>query len=131
MRIKNVYRNKFEERTAKFLDDRACEFSYETERIRYTVTGNYVPDFIIRTATGKTIYVETKGNGRSFDGPARRKLRAVQAQHPELDLRIVFYANGKCGPKRKDGTYMLQGDWAERYGFKWAIKDIPESWLSE
>ncbi len=126
-----IYRNKFERLTAEQLTDKSVEFSYETERIRYTVEGNYIPDFKIRTATGKTIYVETKGNGRSFDGQARRKLRAVQEQHPDIDLRIVFYTDGKCGPKRKDGTYMRQMEWAAKYGFKAAVRDIPQEWLNE
>lgn len=129
--MSNVYRNKFEDQTARYLSDRDVEFSYETDRLPYTVMGNYIPDFKLRTTSGNTIYVETKGNGRSFDGPSRRKLRAVQEQHPEIDLRIVFYTNGKCGPKRKDGTYMRQSDWAERYGFRYAIREIPEEWLNE
>lgn len=126
-----IYRNKFEERTGQYLDDRACEFLYEKERLGYTVTGNYLPDFVIRTRNGKKIYIETKGNGKSFDGPSRRKLRAVKEQHPGKDIRIVFYADGKCGPKRKDGTFMRQSDWAKKYGFRFAIKDIPDEWLAE
>lgn len=125
------YRNKFEERTGRYLSDRDVEFDYESERIRYTVTGTYLPDFVVRGRSGKTIYIETKGNGRSFDGPARRKLRAVKEQNPELDVRIVFYSDGKCGPKRKDGTFMRQSDWAKKYKFPYAIKEIPESWLKE
>lgn len=125
------YRNKFEERTGRYLSDRNIEFLYEKERLKYTVTGTYLPDFVVRTSTGKKIYIETKGNGRSFDGPARRKLRAVKEQYPDKDIRIVFYTDGKCGPKRKDGTYMKQSDWAKKYGFEYAIKEIPESWLAE
>lgn len=125
------YRNKFEERTGRYLSDRGVEFDYESERIRYTVAGAYLPDFVVRTRNGRKIYIETKGNGRSFDGPARRKLRAVKEQNPELDIRIVFYSDGKCGPKRKDGTHMTQLDWAAKYGFPAAIKEVPESWINE
>ena len=125
------YRNKFEERTGRYLSDRGVEFDYESERIPYTVSGTYLPDFIIRNNNGRKIYIETKGNGRSFDGPARRKLRAVKEQNPELDIRIVFYSDGKCGHKRKDGTFMRQSDWATKHGFKYAIKEIPESWCNE
>lgn len=123
------YRNKFERDTGEYLSGRSVEFSYESERIPYTVSGNYVPDFIVRKHDGSKLYIETKGNGRSFDGPARRKLLAVKKQNPELDIRIVFYSDGKCGPKRKDGTFMRQSDWAARHGFQFAIKVIPESWL--
>lgn len=125
------YRNKFEKQTGRYLTDRNVEFLYEGERLPYTVSGYYLPDFIVRTRNGKAIYIETKGNGRSFDGPSRRKLRAVKEQHPDKDVRIVFYTDGKCGPKRKDGTCLRQSDWAKKYGFKFAIKEIPESWLAE
>lgn len=126
-----IYRNKFEEQTGRYLDDRGCEFLYEKERLRYTVTGTYLPDFVIRTSMGKKIYIETKGNGRSFDGQSRRKLRAVKEQHPDKDVRIVFYTDGKCGPKRKDGSFMRQMEWAAKYGFKAAVREIPEAWLAE
>lgn len=122
------YRNKFEEQTAKALNANSIPFSYESTKIPYTVSGNYLVDFRITTKSGKTIFIETKGNGRSFDGHCKRKMIAVKQQHPELDIRIVFYNDGKCGPKRKDGTHMLQSDWAKRNGFEYAIRNIPESW---
>ena len=129
--MSNKYRNKFEERTGERLTELGVDFSFESERIGYTVSGNYLPDFVVTTRGGHRIYIETKGGGRSFDGSSRRKLIAVKEQHPEVDLRIVFYSDGKIGPTRKDGTYMKQSDWAKKYGFKYAIKEIPESWLSE
>ena len=127
----NKYRNKFETRTGEQLSELGIDFSYETERIAYTITGRYVPDFIVRTRGGKTLYIETKGNGRSFDGPSRRKLIAVKDQHPDKDIRIVFYANGVIGPKRKDGSRLTQAEWAIKNGFKYSIKEIPEEWLDE
>lgn len=127
----NKYRNKFEKATGDRLYELGIDFGYETERLKYTVTGNYVPDFIIRTRSGRTIYVETKGNGRSFDAAARRKLLAVKDQHERLDIRIVFYSDGKIGPKRKDGTCLRQSEWAAKHGFKCAIRDIPEEWFEE
>lgn len=122
------YRNKFEKDTAKDLEKHNIEFGYEKTKIPYTVSGNYLVDFEITTKSGKKIYIETKGNGRSFDGHTKRKMIAVKQQHPELDIRIVFYNDGKCGPKRKDGTYMRQSEWAKRYGFEYSIRTIPESW---
>jgi hypothetical protein len=44
---------------------------------------------------------------------------AVKHLHPELDIRIVFYALVKQNIK-----------WAERHGFKWAVGTIPKEWLS-
>lgn len=127
----NKYRNKFEAKTGDRLYELGIDFGYETEKLDYTVTGKYIPDFIIKTRSGNTIYVETKGNGRSFDGPSRRKLIAVKDQHPGLDIRIVFYSDGKAGARRKDGTFLRQSDWAVKNGFKYAIKEIPEEWLDE
>lgn len=125
----NRYRNKYEEKTGAYLEDRGVDFEYESEKLPYVVEGKYIPDFIIRTRSGAKLYIETKGNGRSFDGPARRKLVAVKAQNPGIDIRIVFYSDGKVGPKRKDGTFMRQSDWAMKHGFEYSIRDIPESWL--
>lgn len=125
----NKYRNKYEEKTAKGLEDRRINFEYESEKLPYFVEGKYIPDFIIRTRSGNKLYIETKGNGRSFDGHSRRKLIAVKAQNPGVDIRIVFYSDGKLGPKRKDGTFMRQSDWAVKNGFDYAIRDVPESWL--
>lgn len=56
---------------------------------------------------------------------------AVKNQHPEIDLRIVFYSDGKIGPTRKDGTWLKQSDWAVKNGFKFSIRKIPEEWFKE
>lgn len=125
------YRNKFEEYTAKALNASGVPFSYEDTKLGYTISGTYLVDFKLTTKSGKTIYVETKGNGRSFDPASRRKMIAVKRQHPDIDLRIVFYSNGKIGPKRKDGSFMRQSDWADKHGFKYSIRDIPQEWLDE
>lgn len=45
---------------------------------------------------------------------------AVKRQHPDLDIRIVFYSK-----KLKDIK------WAERHGFPYAIDEIPKEWLNE
>ena len=127
----NKYRNKFERTTGDGLKRKKVSFEYETEKLEYTVSAKYIPDFIITTKSGRKIYVETKGNGRSFDGPSRRKLIAVKSQHPDKDIRIVFYSDGKIGPTRKDGTRLTQGAWAAKNGFTYAIKEIPDEWLAE
>lgn len=123
------YRNKFEKYTGAKLESMGVDFSYESEKLEYTIKGRYIPDFIVKTPSGNKIYIETKGNGRSFDGASRRKLLAVKEQHPEIDLRLVFYSDGKIGPKRKDGTHLRQSDWAIKHGLKYSIKDIPEKWV--
>ena len=125
------YRNKFEEQTAQSLVANGVTFSYEDTKIPYTVSGTYLVDFEITTKGGNTIYIETKGNGRSFDHSVRRKMIAVKEQHPEIDLRIVFYSDGKIDPKRKDGTHMCQSDWATKHNFKYSIRHIPLDWYNE
>lgn len=126
---KNNYRNKFEQVTGDNLNDKSISFEYETERLPYTITANYIPDFILFTRSGRKIYIETKGNGRSFDGASRRKLIAVRSQHPEKDIRLVFWSDGKFGATRKDGTRQTQSGWAAKNGFKYSIRNIPDEWL--
>lgn len=63
------------------------------------------------------MYLETKGH---FRPEAKRKMVAVKAAHPDLDIRIVFYSTNR--------TYIR---WARKYGFPFAIGTIPEDWLEE
>lgn len=73
-----------------------------------------MPDFTIVTPSGR-VFIETKGHLRRED---KAKLVAVKKQHPEIDLRILFYAPNKTN-----------GKWAERHGFKYAFSTIPKEWL--
>lgn len=107
-------RNRFEKKIERQLKKAKVKFSYETEKIPYVISGHYIPDFIIELSNGR-IYVETKGY---FRPEHKRKMAAVKRQHPELDLRIIFYAKNKTNER-----------WAERYGFKWAVGDVPSDWL--
>lgn len=126
------YRNKFEKSIGDHLFSlKTKDFGYEAVKLDYTVSGKYLVDFVLIKKDGSPMYIEAKGNGLSFDGHAKRKMRAVKEQHPDIDIRMLFYSDGKCGPKRKDGTFMRQSDWAEKYGFPYAIKEIPEEWLAE
>lgn len=109
-------KNKFEKRIYSQLKKAKVQFKYETERIPYVLAGHYVPDFVLSTATGK-IYIETKGY---FRPEAKRKMVAIKKQHPELDIRILFYSLNKQYVK-----------WCEKHGFKYAIEKIPKEWLSE
>ena len=125
----NRYRNKFERDIGEQLAVLPLSMVYESTKIDYTVKADYIPDFDIKTPSGQIYHLETKGNGRSFDQHTRRKMIAVKKQHPELEVRILFYSDGKIGPKRKDGTFMRQSDWAEKHGFAYAIRKLPEQWL--
>lgn len=107
-------RNKFETKIYKQLKKSKVIFTYETEKIPYVLSGHYIPDFIIQTPLG-VVYVETKGY---FRPEHKRKLAAVRRQHPNLDIRLLFYARSKTNAR-----------WAERHGIKYAFETIPKEWL--
>lgn len=107
-------RNNFEKRIRQLLKRRKLKFEYETEKLPYVITGNYIPDFIVHTPNGK-VYIETKGYLRE---QAKIKMVAVKKQHPDIDLRIVFYSH-----KKKDIK------WAEKHNIPYAIDTIPKEWF--
>jgi predicted nuclease of restriction endonuclease-like RecB superfamily len=112
--LKKSLKNKFETKIYRELKKAKVSFTYETERIPYVLAGHYIPDFIILTRTG-VVYIETKGYLRP---EAKRKMVAIKKQHPELDIRILFYSENKKYIK-----------WAEKAGFKYAVDTIPKEWL--
>jgi hypothetical protein len=107
---------------------------YETETLPYTTEHTYRPDFPVkfRRGDGTVCYIEYKGNGRAFDSAVRQKMIAVKKQYPEHKFYIVFHTDGKIGPKRKDGTFLKQSDWAKKNEFEFCIgrDNIPESWFN-
>lgn len=108
-------KNKFEKRINRQLSRAKIPFNYETEKIPYTLARHYIPDFIVETTTRK-IYIECKGYLRPEH---KAKMVAVKRQHPEIDLRIVFY--------RYIEQYIK---WADKHGFIWAIEKVPKEWLT-
>lgn len=114
----------FEERVIDDLKQRSVPHMYEPEKLAYYVERYYVPDLKVGT-----MYVELKGY---FRQDAQRKMKAVKAQHPELDIRFVFQnanATIQGAKKRKDGSKMTCAEWAERNGFVYSEGTIPEEWL--
>lgn len=114
----------FEERVISDLNVRDVPYMYEPEKLAYYVERHYVPDLKVGT-----MYVELKGY---FRQDAQRKMKAVKAQHPELDIRFVFQnanATIQGAKKRKDGSKMTCAEWAERNGFVYSEGTIPEEWL--
>lgn len=107
---------------------------YETETLPYTTEHTYRPDYhVYQKKDGTKCFIEYKGNGRAFDGAVRQKMIAVKAQYPQYEFFIVFHTNGKCGPVRKDGSFMRQSDWAEKNGFRYCVgkENIPEGWFTD
>ena len=131
-----VAKNAFEVKTYDHLKEfipRNMKVVYEEEDIPYTIASVYRPDFRVSLRKGDKVvaYIEAKGNGRAFDGNVRRKMISVKEQHPDKKFYLVFYSDGKIGPKRKDGSFMRQSDWAKRYGFEFCIgwENIPKEWF--
>ena len=107
-------KNKFEKKLFNQLKKAKVDFKYERERIPYILYRDYIPDFTISGEFGR-IYIEAKGYLRPEH---RSKMAAVKRQHPEKDIRIIFYSKNKKYIK-----------WAEKLGYKYAIGNIPTEWL--
>lgn len=113
------------------------DFEYETEIINYKslVRGSkceecgakiykqrkYNPDFIIHRADYTKLYIEAKGRLSSTD---RSKMRDVQKQHPELDIRFLFQRRSK---KQMEEVEV----WCLKFNFDYHFgTEIPGSWLA-
>lgn len=134
-----LYRSGLEKKIAKDLSKvKNISFEYEPsdKKIAYTIPANehtYTPDFVIVTASGKIIYIETKG---IWDYDDRYKHLLIRQQHPDKDIRFVFTRSQSRIRKKSRTTYadICNGlGRAEFKGVKWqyADRDIPEEWLQE
>jgi hypothetical protein len=122
--LKYGYKSGLEEKTAEDLLSRGLDCPYEPFKINYNkpeTKHTYTPDFQLPNG----IIIETKGRLVIDD---RKKHVLIKKQHPHLDIRFVFeYAKGKIRKGSKT-TYSM---WAEKEGFKWAEKTIPQEWIDE
>ncbi len=119
-----VFRSRLELAIGKSLAERGVEFDYETMKVSYVVPqrdAKYTPDFILPNG----IVVEAKG---IFDAEDRQKLLLVREQHPDLDIRLVFQRSTTA---IYPGSPTTLGAWAEKHGFTYATKDVPDEWLAE
>ncbi len=118
------WRSGFEEKVAKDLTSRGVGFVFEGRKVKYTPPEKertYTPDFEL----GNGVIIETKGYFTSED---RKKMRWVKEQHPELDIRLLFYRARNRINKGSNTTY---ADWCDRYGYIWAEGGVPQGWLDE
>jgi len=133
---KSTYRSGLEDDVAAQLRRKKVPFTYEKEKIDYTVPASnhrYTPDFVITSSTGKKIYIETKG---IWDASDRKKHLLIRQQHPELDIRFVF---SNPNAKLRRGSKTRYCDICEGRGrapfkgvtWKYANKSIPNEWLEE
>lgn len=119
-------RGGFEPTIMKDLERRGIVYEYEAHALPYQIEHEYTPDFKIGD-----MYIEAKGY---FRQDAQRKMRKVKEQHPDLDIRFVFQkinSTVQGAKRRKDGTKMTCGEWADKQGFPYAQGTIPQGWLDE
>lgn len=114
-------RSGFERTLAASLKKRKVKFEYETLKLPYAQYHVYKPDFVL--ANG--VIVEAKGHFRRGAGEAA-KMIAVRDQHPNLDIRFVFYD----AHARISGQKQTYAQWATKNGFMWAHEEIPDEWLT-
>jgi hypothetical protein len=118
------FRSGLEQDVSQWLTDRGIDPQYEKHIISYVkpeTKHKYHPDF--RLPNG--IFVETKGRLVAADV---KKHLLIQKQHPELDIRFVFQNPNAKMTKASKTTY---AQWADKNGFLWAEKSIPEAWILE
>lgn len=115
------FRSMFEVRVVEAMEAEGLSYEYEPHYIPYVIKGNYKPDFVLPNG----IVIEAKGY---LDAGTCRKMLAVKASNPHLDIRFVFQnANGKRNKRAK----LRNWEWAEKHGFPWAEGTIPLSWWKE
>lgn len=119
-----THRSHFEDRLASQIKSLKIREAYEEQIIRYIKPASehvYTPDFILPNG----IIVEAKGILQLAD---RQKHLLIKEQYPQLDIRFVFQ-----NPKNKirKGSKTTYGEWADKHGFLWSTRYIPEAWLHE
>ena len=134
----NQYRSGLEQRVAEHLEKKGIDYEFEPKekKIEYIVPAKrslYLPDFYIKTKSGKTIIIETKGIWVYED---RYKHLLIRQSSPELDIRFVF-SNSRAKIRKNSKTTYADVCNGEGRGYfkgvtwKYADKLIPEEWLNE
>jgi hypothetical protein len=135
LKLEKTFRSGLEKNIAAQLDAEGLSYDYEQLKLEYNVparVAKYTPDFKVGT-----IVIESKGafgygpNRFSGGDPAkeRQKLLLIKAQHPDIDLRIVFQ---RASTKIYKGSPTTYAKWATDNGFLWSDKGlIPPEWIKE
>ncbi len=121
--IKNGYKSGLEEKVSDQISSSGLPVKYEQLKIAYRVDElrSYTPDFELPNS----IIIETKGR---FTVADRMKHLMIQKQHPDKDIRFVFYNSNAKISKQSKTSYK---DWCIKNNFKYSDKLIPEEWLNE
>jgi predicted nuclease of restriction endonuclease-like RecB superfamily len=118
-------RSTLEAQILEWLLDRDVSFIYEGAGLSYTTKHIYTPDFVLKTKTGKNIYIEAKG---WFQPKDRTKMIHIKKQHPKADIRFVFQNPQARLYKGSKTTY---AQWATKWKFPWSDNRIPTEWIKE
>ena len=123
-KLKNKHEPKFrsnlEKSVADLLEQLGVSYLYESEKLSYTISHNYTPDFVLPNYK----YLEAKGYWAAED---RRKILAVKRDNPDIDLRMIFQSPYNTISKKSKTTY---AQWCDRHDIPWtSYKDIPIDWL--
>ena len=115
-----AYRSKLEERVARWMSLNELEHEYESMKLLYVISATYNPDFILPNG----VILEVKGWFKPED---RRKMLAVKAANPDLDIRMVFQNPSSPISKGSKTTYAM---WCEKNGFPFcSATEIPLQWF--
>ena len=86
--------------------------------VAYTIDSKYKPDFVLPNG----IIIEAKGYFRYKE---QKMHRSIKEQHPELDIRFVFFnINSKVQTSK-----LTCGEWCEKHNFKYAQESVPIEWI--
>lgn len=122
------YRSSFEPQIAKILSHHKPQYKYdylyETETFTINIPKKYKPDFVITMPSGVVKVIECKGY---FPQEDRDKVLSFVEQYPEIDFLIVFERNNPVHGNPK----FRYSNWCEKNGIKWAIKEVPEDFLTD
>lgn len=93
------------------------ELGWQGDKIEYVIPHKYTPDFV-----HGEVLIESKGRFRE-SSEARKYKHIRDALLPlKKELVFVFYNPATPMPhakKRKDGTKLTHGEWADKNGFRW------------
>ena len=123
-RLAKGFRSGLEGRIAIELESVGITDCYETLKIPFVQPAksrNYTPDFVLPNG----IIIESKG---IFSVADRQKHVWIKEQHPELDIRFVFYNSRN---KIRKGSKTTYGMWCDANGFLFADHSIPDAWIEE
>lgn len=122
--LRAAYRSGLEKVIAAAIAAAGLPVSFEEHTIPFLQpekSRRYTPDFVLPNG----IVIESKG---LFTQEDRAKMVWVKAQHPDLDIRMVF---SNANARLRKGSPTTYAKWAEKEGFPWAHKAIPEAWYKE